>query len=57
MPYGLYFMDCKDDSIAYLLKIMNSTSLSEIRIRESILIPYLKKFLEESYNVIGYYIY
>lgn len=57
MPYGLYFMDCKDDSTAYLLKFMNSTSLSEIRIRESILIPYLKKFLEESYNVIGYHIY
>lgn len=57
MPYGLYFIDSKEDFIAYLLKFMNSTGLSEMRIRESILVPYLKKFLSKNYNVIGYHIY
>lgn len=45
MPHGLYFMEAKEDSIALLLRFMNSTGLSEMRMRESILIPYLKKFL------------
>lgn len=57
MPHGLYFMDTKEDSVAWLLKFMNSTGLSEMRIRESILIPYLKKFLLGNRRVIGYHIY
>lgn len=55
-PYGLYFLDCREDSLAYLLKFMNSAGLSEIRIRGSILVPYLNKFLM-NYSVIPYHIY
>ena len=57
LPYGLYFLESKEDTLAYLLKFMNSTSLSEMRFRGSILLPYLKKFLLGSYNVIGYHLY
>lgn len=57
MPYGLYFLESREDSVAYLLKFMNSTGLSEIRIRQSILVPYLKKFLSGNYSIIGYHVY
>ncbi len=50
-PYGLYFMHTKEDTLAYLLKLMNTSNLSEMRMRQSIIVPYLNKYLVEKRNV------
>ncbi len=55
-PFGIYYMDVRDDSIAWLLKFMSLVPLSEMRMRESILLQYLGKYLDET-SLIPYYIY
>lgn len=56
-PYGIYFIETKVDSMGYLLKLMNSARLSEMRMRKSILVPYLEKYLPNGYNLLCCYKY
>ncbi len=49
--YGIYFLDAGEDSLAYLIKIMNTSPLSEMRMRESVLVPFLRKYLRGDYKV------